>query len=103
MGYTIMEFMVSITVCAGLVTKGVYVSTRVMELDEGVVKKLEPLLSRCSEIRQTSKEWKFEGKWLRAGNINYISREGVGRVWETVERTTQPFGNVDGADIIGRR
>lgn len=72
-----------------------------MELGEGVVKKLGLLLSKCSQIRQIGKDWKYEGKWLRAGDICYVSPEGEERVWETAERTTQPFGKVDGTDVIG--
>lgn len=65
------------------------------------ISKIKKLISDTSCIRETHKEWLFQGKWLKVGCIHYTSQTGQERVWETVERTTTVSG-VDGVDAIGK-
>ncbi len=53
-----------------------------------------------SRVQVKSREWLFQGKWLRSGLIRYSMEGGQERVWETTERTTRTEG-IDGVDIIG--
>lgn len=70
-------------------------------MDVDVFKQIEKSLSKAAEIQQCRKEWMFQGKWLRGGNIHYISPNKEKKVWETVERTTKKDeGSIDGVDII---
>lgn len=76
------------------------VGSVLMALTQGVLKQLERIISRKDNlIQHKCYKWKFEGKWLRAGDCHYMS-DGKERVWEMTERTTKK-GTIDGVDIIG--
>ena len=77
------------------------VASGIAALDPQTRIKIEEIKERFhSTVVQKSKEWVYNGKWLRSGVVLYTGPDGRDRVWETVERTTRK-GNVDGVDILG--
>ena len=77
------------------------VASGVPALDPQTRIKIEEIKERFhGTVVQKSKEWLYNGKWLRSGVVRYTGPDGGERVWETVERTTRK-GNVDGVDILG--
>ena len=69
-------------------------------LDQKVSMQAEKILAKRRQIRQLNKTWVFQGKWLRAGTLQYTAPDGRNRVWETTERCTRT-GPTDGVDILG--
>lgn len=55
---------------------------------------------RFSDTARCSADWRFHGRYLRAGIIYYRGPDGKERKWESVERTTRK-GESDGVELIG--